>query len=224
LYATKNTFGNKNLVPEEAVIGEIGSKFITPGIKIHNAVFLKNSNNIIDWVQIYADSTWKIINNVTTDEDTIWFAQNISNFQTVGFEVAININFHDLLNKNIFINSIGMNYSYLSINKSSEEYTSKYALDNLKHNFNFKLNHKIFKNYLSASWKITYHNREGTITINNNQVSYNPFWLIDSRLNFHRKYLTLYLEGSNLLNSVYYELGNEPQPGRWFLIGLTMSK
>ncbi|MBN2520886.1 MAG: TonB-dependent receptor [Bacteroidales bacterium] len=230
LYSTANTFGNRDLLPEEALVGEMGAKFINEGIKLQGAVFIRKAKNTIDWVQTVVDSNWKINHKIITELDTIWFAKNISELITYGFELSVNCNLHKYFGSDFFINNIGLNYSYLDMNKPSVDYISKYALDNLKHNFNLFINHKLFKEYFSVLWKATYQKREGTITLLNKKTNlfeqkpYNPFWLVDVRLNFYYKFLTFYFEGSNLLNSKYYELGNELQPGRWLRFGITICK
>lgn len=45
--------------------------------------------------------------------------------------------------------------------------------------------------------------------------------MLDARLTWENPRRSIFLEGNNLLDTVYYDHGNIPQPGFWFRIGAT---
>ena len=50
-------------------------------------------------------------------------------------------------------------------------------------------------------------------------VSYKPYGLLALRLQWKELQYELYLEGNNLTNHHYYDLGNVEQPGFWLMAG-----
>ncbi len=223
LYKSPDTYGNRNLLPEKAVTGEFGIKYNNEFINMKSSVFARNADEIIDWVQIPIDSIFKVKNNIITNFDTIWHAENISDLKTVGSDFSLNINVNRIVDKKFFIQNIKFYYCYLDISKDLNQYISKYALDNLKHNASLFVKFKI-TDHLFFNSKLSYFNREGTITLNGKQLQYKPVTLVDGRLFFMFKLYSIYLEASNILNKQYFELGNQIQPGIWIRGGITMSK
>jgi iron complex outermembrane receptor protein len=53
-------------------------------------------------------------------------------------------------------------------------------------------------------------------------MEYAPLWLVDSRINWNRNLVTLYLEVNNLLNTTYFDYGNVEQPGIWGKAGVVL--
>lgn len=222
LYSSPDTYGNRELLAEKANTFEAGIKYKRDFIHSECAFFVQRADEIIDWVQVGVDSIWKIQHSVATKFDTIWNAQNISDLNTAGIDFSMAFNFNKLNNYNI-IDQIKLYYGYLSINKNTNQYVSKYALDNLKHNASALVRIKITPN-LFFNTKLTYHDRQGTFTLGRKQVPYKQVFLVDGRIGYNLKYLHMFLEISNLFNIQYYELGNQVQPGRWLRVGITMSK
>ena len=53
-------------------------------------------------------------------------------------------------------------------------------------------------------------------------VDYEPYALLDLRLQWTAPRYRIYLEGNNLTNHTYYDLGNIPQPGFCFKVGASI--
>jgi vitamin B12 transporter len=211
-YSSPTNIGNANLLPEEAISVETGLKITNNWLSSHLAIFERWGKNMIDWVR--------------QPNETIWYAQNITNLTTKGIEVAATINPEGLFGKKIFIRSIDFSYGYLTQDKESGAFISKYVLDYLKHKMDIRLTHTLFRNF-SASWLISYQDRNGTYTLwdgnkYGSEVEYAPIWLIDTRINFVKGQCNFYIEASNLLNKSYYDFGNVEQPGIWAKAGLVV--
>ncbi len=213
-YKSATSIGNSELLPEEAISVESGLKYNNPWVTTHVSIFKRWGKNMIDWVK--------------QPGDNLWYAKNMTNLNTAGIEVSAQLNPSRLFEKRLFIQTFGISYGYLTQDKESEPYISKYLLDYLKHKIDIRLSHDICKN-LSASWLISYQDRNGTFTFwdgnkYGNEVSYAPLWLIDTRISWTKNQFSLYLEANNLLNKSYYDFGNVEQPGIWMKAGIVMKR
>jgi iron complex outermembrane receptor protein len=167
-----------------------------------------------------------MIDWVRQPDQTIWYAKNITSLTTSGFELSAKLNPSELLKRSVFITSLDISYGYLTQVKESGNYISKYLLDHLKHKVDARLTHAIFKN-ISASWLVSYQDRNGTYTQwegakYGKEISYEPLWLIDGRINWVKNQFNLYIEANNLLNNTYVDYGNVEQPGIWAKVGMVV--
>jgi iron complex outermembrane receptor protein len=209
-YTSPTNIGNSKLLPEKAVAYESGLKYFLKGVDGHFAWFYRSGKNMIDWVK--------------KPDESIWYAQNITELNTSGLEFSARIIPGKLFNKKSFIKSINLSWSYLNQSKQSGIYASKYILDYLKHKVNVGLSHELIKN-VGINWEITYQDRNGTFTNwegskYGKEVEYKPILLVDSRLNWRKNKTNVYLEIANLLDKSYFDFGNIQQPGRWIRIGI----
>jgi iron complex outermembrane receptor protein len=96
-------------------------------------------------------------------------------------------------------------------------------MDYLRHKFIFGLSRPIYKG-LSANWQFRWQKREGSYTKYENgsfsEKPYLAFALSDIKLNWKIDSLKIYLSINNLFNTLYYDLGNLPQPGFWLVSGV----
>jgi iron complex outermembrane receptor protein len=210
-YQGAQNIGNPNLKPENAWTFETGLKSKFTGIIASFSWFHRWGNNIIDWIWL--------------NDQQKWHTENWTKLNTNGIE------FQFLIDKKIlpaamqFVQSIGISYAFTDISKSSGEFNSYYALDNLKHKLVLNLSHAILKK-LSANWTVSYQDRNGTYgkwddnTKTAFETPYAPFWLLDGKLIYSEKHFTLFIECSNILNTNYIDFGNIEQPGRWLKSGV----
>jgi len=166
---------------------------------------------MIDWVKLENQDPWQ--------------ATNITQVNIAGFETSITMNVAELTGTHSFLKSATFNYAYLKADKSSDEFMSRYVLDILKHKADLLIYHQIWRKF-SASWAFSYQDREGgyikflnTIP-ETNETPYNPFVQMDLQLNYSHQNWMFFAEATNLLNNVYVDYGNVPQPGRWIRIGV----
>ncbi|SEW18480.1 iron complex outermembrane recepter protein [Chryseobacterium wanjuense] len=190
-YVSKTEQGNPDLQPENAVSAEVGYQFQNKGILAKISGFLRNSDNSIDWIK-------------KTLDDPIWYAQNVGKIETKGIEVELN---HRIFNWLKYT----AGYTYLE-NKftASDEFVSRYVLDNLKHQIIAKLETKLVKNFTA---ELVYRYNERV-----NLGSYN---LLDGKLNFVKKDFSLYILINNITNTSYTETFGVQMPKRWFHVGFS---
>lgn len=209
-YVGPTNKGNINLKPEEAIAYETGIKYNSNAVNAHIAVFRRDANNLIDWVK-HPDSAK-------------WESRNLTNIITNGFEFSSKVNLERLIYKGFIINNIGLSYSYLDQEKSSDNFVSYYALDYLKHKITAYLEHRIYKR-LKADWAMTYQERMGTYTdiITTKETSYPKYVTVDLRVSYVSDNWNCFLEAANLFDKKYQDIGNIQMPGRWLRAGVNIS-
>lgn len=210
-YNSPTSKGNTDLKPEQATTFETGIKVNKSAFTAHAAYFRRWGKNMIDWVRL--------------PEETVWYAQNLTELNTHGIEFAAKLNPDLLIGEETFLNRISVSYAYLDQNKKSSNYASRYVLDFLKHKLDIGLTHRIYKN-IGANWQFSYQDRNGNYTKwegsdYGEEVPYDPYWLVDARLFWKKDKTNIYIEVSNLLDKSYYDFGNVTQPGRWLKVGFT---
>lgn len=203
--------GNKNLVPEEATSYEGGLKYSAYGVQAHAAYFFRAGKNLIDWTK-----------EVATDKK--WKSENLTDVDLYGFETAVRLRpflWNDKMN---FIRSLNLSYSYTKVDDVQSSRISGYVLDNLKHKFDGEITLGIFKNLYwttHASWqdragKFDYYASPKTKPV---AKSYDPFWLLNTRLAWKQEKYEFFAQASNVLDKDYYDIGNVIQSGRWISAG-----
>jgi iron complex outermembrane receptor protein len=187
-YISPTEIGNPNLLPESSVSSEIGYRFQNHKILAKVSGFIRNTNNGIDWLKPTPQS--------------IWTAENVGKINLKGFETEFKHQLFDFLNYRL-------SYTYLD-NQYKNEELSRYALQNLRHQFVGQVDVKFLKFF---SNQLIYRYTERV-----NLGSYNT---LDEQLNFRYKDLNFYVLINNLTNAKYTETNLVPMPGRWFHLGFT---
>ena len=187
-YTSPTEIGNPNLVPESAVSSELGYRFQNEKILAKISGFIRNTNNGIDWLKETPQSPWK--------------AENVGEINLKGFETEFRHQLFPFLNYRL-------GYTYLD-NQYKNEELSRYALQNLRHQFVAQLDVKFLK-FFSNQLIYKYSERV-------NLGSYN---IVDEQINFRYKDLNFYVLINNLTNTKYTETNLVPMPGRWFHLGFT---
>ncbi|TDX83172.1 TonB-dependent receptor plug domain-containing protein [Epilithonimonas xixisoli] len=187
-YVSPAEIGNPNLVPESAISSELGYRFQNEKILAKVSGFIRNTDNGIDWLKETAESPWK--------------AENVGKIHLKGFETEFKHQLFSFLNYRL-------DYTYLD-NQYKNEELSRYALQNLRHQFVAQVDVKFLK-YFSNQLIYKYSERV-------NLGSYN---VLDEQINFRYKDLNFYVLINNLTNAKYVETNLVPMPGRWFHVGFT---
>lgn len=198
-YSSPVEEGNPDLMPEEAMTYELGLRYIEKGISLDANYFVRDASQLIDWVQ--------------NPVDNIWRSHNLQNVLTNGVELAMNIDFNEMIGSDFWLSNIELSYNYLDQNMDElENIQSRYALEHVRNQFVFGLNHKIsgkFKN----SFKARYVDR----------IEQEAYILLDDRLFYeHSEKFTAFLEVVNLTDQKYTEVMTQ-MPGRWFRAGITLN-
>lgn len=192
-YKSRTELGNSNLKPESATSSEVGYQFNNQYITAKVSGFMRNAQDAIDWVK--------------TQINDKWTAQNIGNLELKGFELEFKHRPTSWLN-------YSAGYTFIdNKRKLSGNIFSKYALENLKHQFIGKLETKFLK-YFTNELIYRY----------NQRLDLNNYHLLDGKLSFRKDNYNFYVLVNNITNTQYSDTGilvPVPMPSRWFHIGIT---
>jgi iron complex outermembrane receptor protein len=202
-YVAATQQGNTDLKPEKAMTYELGLKYHQNRFNGGLSAYYRLGKDVIDWVKY-------------TSSDVKYVAVNHAEVDALGGE-----SFIEYLPKQ-FVQRVKLSYSYLHLDKQSDGYDSKYALDYLKHKLSLDVDHDLYKGF-SASWRFNYSDRAGNYTDANNALAdYKPFFLTDLRLQWTNKKITIFGEATNLFDVRYADYGGVVQPGRWIKSGISV--
>ena len=197
--------GNPGLQPERNWELESGiiSHWHTINWKVH--VFYRYEIASIDWIRYPTDSHWH--------------AENLCNRAMAGLraEIAYRLD-------SPWLRKVELSYQYLSDNRPSVHFDSKYALDYLRHYAILILTQQPLKK-LSFRWTARFKSRHGDYAVSGPGglvfKPYKAFVLLDFDARFRiTKKLNLFVHGFNLLNVHAYDLAFVPMPGRWISAGV----
>jgi vitamin B12 transporter len=212
-YESPDTYGNINLKPEKATSAEGGLKLTTSELSGQLSFYHRIGKDIIDWV---------------LGADTLWHAENIANISVDGIDISAMLNINEILSSDFFIKELNLSYSYAGIRKSTGDFESKYALDNLKHKFTATTSISINKNTGAAIYLI-FQDRNGNYDVYNQAtrdydlVPYSSFWLVNTKLHWEKGNIYFFIDANNLFNTTYRDISNVVQPGRWVIGGVKLN-
>ncbi|REC46199.1 TonB-dependent receptor plug domain-containing protein [Chryseobacterium pennipullorum] len=190
-YVSPTEKGNPALQPENAISSEVGYQYQNKHVLAKISGFLRNSSNSIDWVKKNAN-------------DKVWLAENVGDIKIRGIEAELSHRITDWLKYMVGYTYIDSQY------QQSDEFVSRYILDNLKHQLVSKLETRFLKNFTN---ELVYRYSERM-----NLGSYN---LLDEKLSFAKKDYSVYVLVNNITNTQYTEAFGVEMPQRWFHIGFS---
>lgn len=198
-YSSPIEQGNPDLKPEEAVTYEFGIRYYESGISLEGNYFVRDASQLIDWVR----------NPVTS----IWRSQNLQNVLTSGVELAMKVNFNELIRPGFWLSNIELSYNYLDQNLDElENIQSRYALEHVRNQLVLGIDHKIVGK-LQNSFKARYVDR----------IEQEAYILLDDRIFYeHNDSFSAFLEVVNLTDQKYTEVMTQ-MPGRWIRAGITLN-
>ncbi|MGE8553447.1 MAG: TonB-dependent receptor plug domain-containing protein [Chryseobacterium jejuense] len=190
-YVSPQERGNPNLLPENGISSEVGYQYQNQRILAKVSGFLRDSKNSIDWIK-------KDIN------DKAWAAENVGNIKIKGIETEINYKMTNWL-------KMMAGYTYIDGKfQNSNEFVSKYIMDNLRHQFIGKVEAKFLGAFTN---EIVYRYNE--------RMNLGSYQLLDNKLSFNKKDYSVYVLVNNITNTKYTEAFGVEMPQRWFHIGFS---
>ncbi len=194
-YEDAANLGNENLEPESALSYEAGMKYVSSNIDISLSWFQRDGSELIDWTKENVDAKWQ--------------PQNISNIQMSGVDLSANFNLNKLLEQD-YLNHLRIGYTYIDAEEPVNEVDfSRYVLENLNQQLVIGLDHRFFGNlYHSINYRYL------------DRASLEDYNLIDLRLSWKSKNVTIFGQIDNLLDTEYRESNLVDMPGRWISGGV----
>lgn len=209
-YNLGGAVGSIDLEPESSMNYEIGTKFFSNNVSGSVALFRREGLNMIDWIRFEGSDVTQ--------------AANITQLNVNGLELGARINLQELLRDTPALTRLRLGYTYLSGDTASTGFESNYALDFLQHQFNAVLFQQISER-ISVQWNATYQQRLGGYFSPEAgaEVSFDPVFLLDVRVNHRAGIFDVFVEVANLFNRTYVDIGNVPMPRRWLRAGLAVN-
>ena len=201
-YQGPANIGNPDLQPEQAVTYEAGTKFLNGQNNIGFNIFVRQSQNTIDWIKFHPADKWQ--------------PQNLTGLQTFGVEFNATHRFK----KSVF-KEVRLSYAYLNMTKDqNQSFISKYALDYLKHKANLLVSHHFFFDS-EMTWTAVYKNRNGQyLDYTNGQYrlfDYKPYWIANMKWTKKINKTGVGISIENIFNTTYNDLSYIKMPGRWLI-------
>lgn len=189
-YSSVANKGNPDLNPEEAWTYDAGFNYTGPGITLSGTIFLRNTENAIDWTRTSASSAWK--------------AENIGEFDMYGMESSFTLELGKFMDAP-FLKSVTLKYGYLE-GLDKKGVTSKYVLEYLKHNLNLSFECELPFGF-TQEIGLAFRKRMGS----------EKYFLLDSVIykdvELKKGKMTFFVKLSNILDTEYSEQGDIEMPG-----------
>lgn len=204
-YKSPTHQGNTGLKPEQNNSFQLGARYEWQGIEGTVRAFYHRGEGIIDWVMYSATDSYH---------------STSFNLDNLGVQANARVNFPTLMKSNTWVQQLDLGYTYIHQTRHDDQqiFKSNYALEYLRHKFVANLHHRIYDK-LSATWSVRYQDRNGQYIKDGQPVSYSPYATLDVKLQWTAPNYQVYVQGTNVTNTHYYDLGNVPQPGIWVMAG-----
>lgn len=209
-YKLQGYKADPHLKPEEMSALEAGVAYHRKGLNLSATVWHHHGRNMIDWIM-----------DTSAGNAAEWRSVNHTKINSIGVELTAGYSFPLLAGR---LSSVKASYSYIDQDKEQEtNIVSQYALEYLRHKFvaNALLQ---LTDRLALNMNFRWQDRIGSYTDFEGTVNdYKPFALLDARLTWAQKKWKIYVEANNLFDTSYVDYGHVPQPGLWFIGGLSLS-
>ncbi len=211
-YQSPKNVGNENLKSEEVTTYEVGFKADKRLFNARAAVYFKQGRNIIDWARL-------------TGEE-LYVAQNVTEVNTFGQEFDVTVKPASIFKqKYLIISELKCGYSHIGIQKSTGDYESLYALDHLRHKLTASATLRSVGGF-EANVRLVYQHRNGSYDVVNPETKqidaqpYKGFATVDAGISHRGKYVTQFVEATNIGNAKSFDFSGLELPGRWIKIGV----
>ncbi|MEN8156114.1 MAG: TonB-dependent receptor [Bacteroidota bacterium] len=223
-YQGPDNVGNPQLIPEKATTFELGAYRNSGGLHMGLNGFYRQGKELIDWVLM---------------DDQMWHTMNLTRVDAAGGNLSVQYHspgrssgthtpqMDHSSNRAIYLERAEASYTFTHLTKVSQQVTSRYVLDNLRHKVVAGASLRLVRNLL-LTVKVTGQDRNGTYmaydaaTGLSEEQPFDPFVLADLKLDYGFGRFHIFAEATNLLNVEYNDIGNVIQPGRWTLVGLAI--
>ena len=213
-YSVGGYKADKHLKPEELKAVDLGVKYADyRGVQVSASVYYNRCSNMIDW----------IMDLTQPEEQRHWESVNFTEVNSYGAEVTANISLESMFPGQHLLKSVDLAYNYISQAKVDvPDIQSRTTLEYLKHKAVAGIRLNLPMN-LELGLNGRYQDRAGSFTDTDGQVrQYEPYSVIDARLQWSNGRYNVYVEGNNLTGKQYFDYGCVPQPGFWAIAGFSV--
>jgi vitamin B12 transporter len=193
-YSDRANMGNRSLKPEQAFNSELGLKWNEGILRVESGGFIRRTSNFIDFTRETAEDAWMP-----------------ENFQLVSMAGVDSRAIVQLKSEApIALEQVGVSHTFLSGSLGESVEFSKYALNNLRHQF-----------LARAQVRLQSHFRLQLISRYIERLNSGSYWVYDLRASAAVNKMDVAIDVNNLANQAYIESGFVPMPGRLLRLSLT---
>ncbi|MFR9574116.1 MAG: TonB-dependent receptor [Rikenellaceae bacterium] len=205
-YTSAINIPNASLQPESATTYQFTAAYSREQWNVMAKTYYRDGRNIIDWTQDSDDT-----------EAGVWRSRQFTSLGTFGTEISGGYTF------NKFVRRISASYGYVTQNKDSGGYISKYAFEYMHNKGVLSVDFALARN-LSLVLTASVYDRCGNYTDAAGEVQdYNPYFLLDGRIRWERKGIAIYVDAMNITSTEYYDYGGLQMPPIWASGGISVT-
>ncbi len=206
-YVDPNNLGTPTLVPEHAWSSEAGVDWVgMSGWTVGGSLFDRQARDTIDFVRASVLDKWQ--------------AANVRHVETRGLELSarrvfVRTNTKDTKDGKAATESSSISAQYTLLDASTDALTtfSEYVLDYARQTLALSASAALPAKF-SIGQRAEYKRRRDGV----------DYWLVDTRVSRSVGVATLFVEGSNLLDTHYQEISGVDMPGRWLRAGVHVGR
>lgn len=212
-YSVGGHKADKHLKPEELSAVEGGVKYNSNGIQASASIYYNHCKNMIDWIRYTTDGA-----------DAPWESVNFTKVNAIGIQTSAALDLQQIFPTQHLFRTLSVAYNYINQEKDEADgIESKYSLEYLRHKFVAGLQMNLYRQ-LNFGLSYRFQERIGTYTDTDGKAQdYQPYSIVDARLQWKAPTYNIYVEANNLFNKEYVDYGNVPQPGTWFIAGVAVN-
>ena len=193
-YSDRLNVGNRSLKPEQAFNSEIGLKWNEGILRIESGGFVRRTSNFIDFTRESAEEAW--------------MPENFQLVSMAGIDSRAVVQLKS--DAPAALEQVGVSHTFLSGRLDESVEFSKYALNNLRHQFVARAQVRLSSNF-----------RLQLISRYIERLNSGSYWVYDVRASATANRMNVAIDVNNLLNQAYIESGFVPMPGRLLRLSLT---
>ncbi len=209
---------NPNLRPETAMTYRLTARVAPPASRWDGeaSVWWRSTRDVIDWEQRTGDREGDVAGH--------WYSTQLNRLGTAGAELSARYTSPDGV-----LRRASVSYGWLDSDMSvASDYISKYALDYMRHKVAAVVGVALARD-LTLTLSGSFYDRVGSwLGADGGQSRYRPYFLLDGRLAWEppstrRAGFEIYLDGTNLTGSHWFDFGGLPMPGPWLSAGVVVT-
>ena len=216
-YSSPAQINNLDLKPEKAVTVRLGADYVRGNWSASALGYYRAGRDIIDWV-------WH------PDDDPVaawrgkWHSEQSSSLDTYGVELS-----GGYTSGHGFLRRATLSYAFVTTDRSTE-YMAKSAMDFLRHKaaatvevcFLRRFSLSVTASAADRNGSYTHYPVAGDASVTETR-DYDPYFLLDARLSWEKGICRLYVDGTNLTDTRYCDMGGIRLPGVWVTAGAVLT-
>jgi iron complex outermembrane receptor protein len=222
-YGSPGYHPDPNLRPETAMTYRLTAMATSPTQKWSGeaSVWYRRTRDVIDWEQ-------------RPDPDPAkngdWWSTQLNRLGTFGAESGVRY-----ASDEGWLRRASLSYGYINSDMTvTTGYISKYALDYMRHKVSGVASVAFLRDF-TLTLTGSFYDRVGSYLVpdpadaaKSIQQGYRPYFLLDGRLSWEPsrgrlRGLEIYLDGTNLTGTDYFDFGGLPMPGTWLSAGVVLT-